>query len=270
MVELNLQKKDTENIPDGRALKVVEVLREARLNHNELIDAIMSINNVLHDINEKLKDNPNFATSIEFNATSIRNVETKLIPTLKEQINANLVKVKTDLLVEVKKNGDQIVDLEGHSRRKNIIINGKVENNGENVEDVARQFMINDLKIDGEEVQRYIFRDVHRLPKPKVREGGREFPKPIIVAFVSQKDRNSVMRKAFELKGSPLSMKTDLPKPLNELRSGMLKERRDLIAANPGVKYRVGERGYKPVLQREDGLIPGTTYIKWKDIKFPS
>lgn len=267
MAELNLQKKDSDSIP--RTLKVQDVLKEARLNHNELVDALVSINDVLHEINQKLNDNPDLATSIEFNATSIENVEKKLMPALKEQINANLVRVKTELLVEVKKNGEQIVDLEGHSRRKNVILNGKEEIKGENVEEVARQFMINDLHIDAEQVQKFIFRDVHRLPKPKAREGGRDFPKPIIIAFVSQKDRNSVMKKAYELKGTSLSMKTDLPKILNELRSRMLKERVTLKAANPGVKFRVGERGYKPVLQREDGLMPGTNYIRWTDIRFP-
>ena len=78
------------------------------------------------------------------------------------------------------------------------------------------------------------------------------------------------MRKAYELKGSTLSLKTDLPKPLNEIRKAMLVERKRLVAAHPGVKFRVGERGYKPVLQREDGLIPNTTYIKWQDVKFPA
>ena len=269
MAELNLQKKDIDNIPD-RGLKNSDVLKEARSNHDELVDALLSINNTLREITQRLNDNPNLATSIEFNATSIENVEKKLLPALKEQINTNLVKVKTELLVEVKKNGQQIVDLEGHSRRKNVIVNGRDEIKGEDVEGVARQFMINDLHMEAEEVQKFIFRDVHRLPKPKVREDGRQFPKPIIIAFVSQKDRNSVMRKAFELKGTNLSLKSDLPKTLNDVRSNMLKERFNLKAANPGVKFRVGERGYKPVLQREDGVIPGTHFIKWSDIKFPA
>ena len=131
--------------------------------------------------------------------------------------------------------------------------------------------MIQKLKIDEEEVNKFMFRDMHRLPKPKVKEGERDknYPKPIIVAFVLQKDRNSVMRKAYELKGTALSLKTDLPKPLNDIRKAMLVEWKRLIVSNPGVKFRVGERGYKPVLQREDGLIPNTRFIKWQDLKFP-
>ena len=269
MAELNLEKKDTENIPERSQLKITEVLREARSNHNELVDALYSINAVLIEINTKLAENPALAESVEFNAESIKDVKDNLMPALKDQMDNNLKRVKNELLVDVKENGKQIVDLEGHSRRKNVLINGKEEKKGEKVEEVARKFMVDDLKMDPGEVANFLFRDCHRLPKPKPREDGTVFHKPIIVAFVLQKDRNSVMRKAYELKNTDFSMKSDLPKPLNELRGKMLKERRDLMRANPGVKFRVTERGYKPVLQKEDGLIPGTTFIKWSDIKFP-
>ena len=75
MAQLNLVKKDLENIQTDRNLKICDVLKEARINHNELIDAITSMNNVLSEINKKLEDNPELARSIEFNAATIKNVE---------------------------------------------------------------------------------------------------------------------------------------------------------------------------------------------------
>ena len=63
-------------------------------------------------------------------------------------------------------------------------------------------------------------------------------------------------------------MKSDLPKPLNELRSRMLKERYRLKTTHPEEKYRVGERGYKPVFQKANGKIPGTDKTKWVDVPF--
>ena len=76
------------------------------------------------------------------------------------------------------------------------------------------------------------------------------------------------MRKASELEGTAYSIKSDLPRALNILRSKMLKKRLDLKTEDRGVKYRVAEIAYKPVLQREDGLIPGTDRIKWVKVPF--
>ena len=157
------------------------------------------------------------------------------------------------------------------SRRRNIIINGKKEDNGENIEEVVQKFLKEDLKLDPGQVDSFLFRDMHRLPKSKNKDGTqREGPRPIIVAFLRQKDRNAAMRNAFNLKGSDCSIKSDLPKKLNELRSKMLMERKRLKTANPNVRYRVAEKSYKPVLQAEDGVIEGTTRTKWTDIKFPA
>ena len=73
-------------------------------------------------------------------------------------------------------------------------------------------------------------------------------PPPIIAAFCLQRDRNEVLSRAKELKGSKISLKSDLPRKLNDLRNRMLTERKRLNAA--GVKVRVVERSYLPVLQR--------------------
>ena len=81
---------------------------------------------------------------------------------------------------------------EGHSRRRNVICNGKPEADKENTEEVVRKFLVDDLKMDNTEVQNMMFRDVHRLPKSKKNPAG---ARPIIMAFILQKDRNAVMRK---------------------------------------------------------------------------
>ena len=110
---------------------------------------------------------------------------------------------------------------EAHSRRRNVIANGIVEVKGEDTEAVARDFLVKDLKMEKADVDKMLFRDIHRLPASKRKdENGQPIilPRPIIMAFLQQKDRNSVVRKAFELKGTNLSLKTDLPKVLNDLR----------------------------------------------------
>ena len=270
MAQLNLKKKDTENIKDCRNIKLVDVLIESRKSYNELVEAFNAINDKLIVISNKLDENPDLKKSIEFNASTISDVTTKLMPALETKMNASVNKVKADLTVMVDESNEKVEFQEGHSRRRNIIINGKTEVKGENMEEVVQEFLVDDLKLDPAVVQTFLFRDMHRLPKAKNRDGTlKEGPRPIIVAFLRQKDRNAAMRNAFNLKDTAFSVKSDLPKKLNELRGKMLGERTRLKGLNPHIRYRVTERSYKPVLQKEDGLIEGTTRTKWTDIKFP-
>ena len=273
MATINLTKVDT-NVTDGRNVKVVDVLREARKNHNELVDAVLAINDYLRIISDKLDKIPadkiaDFEDSIEFNAGSVKTVTDKLIPELEARVDINLTQVKTDLLVAVKENKDQLTDMEGHSRRKNIIINGIPYTEREDVETLVRTFFSDKLEIEPLVLKEMLFRDTHRLKAHKLPDG-RVLEKPIIVAFISQKHRNLVMRSAFKLEGTDISMKTDLPKPLNDLRNRMLKERRRLKTENPNKRYRISEVGYRPILQRSNGTIDrdGTEYTLWLDMKF--
>ena len=241
------------------------------------MDAINAINTTLSEINTKLtdlskhKDFKELAKSVDFNAETCKEIKDTVIPALETKMDENMKKLKADLVVRVDENKEKIVDQEAHSRRRNIIINGVEELNEENTEEVAKQFLVNELKIDQEEVDGFLFRDMHRLPKAKNRDGSENTkPRPIIIAFIKQKDRNATMKNAFNLKDSDYSIKSDLPKHLNEIRSAMLKERKRLKEENPHIKYRVAERSYKPVLQRANGVVQGTQRTKWDNIKFPA
>ena len=282
MIELQKKDADIKNIKKPRDLSVAEVMIEARQNHNELVDAMLEIRTMLTGVKEALDDlkhhkdildlTDSLNESIVFNAESIDAVTKTTLPALEQKMRNNMKDVKAALLVKVDENKDKIVLQEGHSRRLNIIIQGKVETAGENTEEVARSFLTEDLKMDAGDVGQFIVRDAHRLPKGKKRDGTEvDGPRPIIMAFIRQKDRNTVMRNAYQLKNTVYSLKSDLPKHLNELRSDMLKERLRLKDAHPGVKFRVTERSYKPVLQRENGVIPGSEgRIKWDTVKFPA
>ena len=272
MVQLNLKKKDTENIKKrSQDIKLVDILQESRSGFNELVDAFNAINEAVEKLSAKLDAHPvhELRNSIDFNATSITDVQTKLMPALENKMNAHVNKVKASLDLKVKESVEKVEAQEGHSRRRNIIINGLTEVKGEKVEEVVSGFFVDKLKLDKNMVDTFLYRDSHRLPKGKNSDGTvREGPRPLIVAFLKQKDRNLVLKNAFQLKGTDFSLKSDLPKTLNDLRVKMLQERTRLKGTDPHTKYRVAERSYRPVLQKEDGLIEGTTYTKWKDVDF--
>ena len=201
MAELKLKKKDTVNIPGRSHLKVEQVLIESRENFNELVDALTAMNKVLTDINAKLASQPNL-DSLNVNIEAITEIKDTLIPAVEARASANIKKVKAELMVKVDDHGDKIISQEAHSRRRNVIINGKKFVEGENTKEVAKTFLVDNLKLDPAVVSGFLFRDIHRLPAGKIKtnEGVKKGERPIIMAFLCQDDRNAVMRKAFELK----------------------------------------------------------------------
>ena len=274
MAAITLVKKDVTPLSkrDKGKLLLEDVLTEFREGFNEIVDAINAINTVLKNVDKAISEGGDVINSIGYHAESVRQLKEEALPELNLKIENSAKKVKSDVLVVVNENKGKITDLEGHSRRRNVIINGLDCADEEIPEEVARDFLKEKLSIPAEEVDKFMFRDVHRLPKSKNPDGTVNVTakKPLILALLKQKDRNHIVSKAYTLKGTVFSLKTDLPKELNELRGRMLKERRRLLDIDPEYKVRVVERSFKPHLQVGDGYIPNTTKTKWIDVKtFP-
>ena len=86
MATLNLTLKDTvkQNIPGG--LKNVDVLIEARKNHNELVEAMLSINEILKDLKQKIDAHPDLAKTVDFNSGLIDDIVKKTLPALEAKM----------------------------------------------------------------------------------------------------------------------------------------------------------------------------------------
>ena len=271
LVHLPLKDTNPDNMGNNekRNLKVVDVLMESRVNHNEIVRSVNLIMDEINSIKTQLEAvalKTELQESVEF---LDREVKETLLPNLTLTLKTDLKRVKTDLKLQVDENEKMILNQEAHSRRRNVIINGLHETDGEEIGEVVREFFTDKMKIPEGVVDNFLYRDFHRLPRSN--KAPPTSAKPIIVAFIKQSDRNLVMRKAYELKGTTISIKSDLPKFLNELRSEMLKERTRLKEANPEIAVRVSERMYKPVLQVEESrnTVNGVVRIKWRDLKFP-
>ena len=147
---------------------------------------------------------------------------------------------------------DQLIQLQAHGRRLNIIVNNAEETKDENTEQVVKEIFVKQLQIPEPEVSKMIFHDCHRLPvNNKSKNESGDLRRPIIAAFIQQHHRNTVMMKVEKLKNTGLSIKTDLPKAWDIKRNELLIVRRSLI--NEGKFARVVERSYKPVLQIKKG-----------------
>ena len=255
MATLNLEKSSETlaDIPDRRKLTLSDLLIEQRVSFNRLIDALNSLNSELVDmkkVNEKVTENE----------TKIKHLDEKVIPELEIKLNREMKLMNAKIMERIEMmEKDRLLE-NAHSRRRHVIVNGvkpAVIDRGEseNTEQVFRDFLVNNLKLNSDYVNEMLFRDVHRLPKSTTHEG----PPPIIAAFLCQKHRNDVLASAKELKGTQISLKSDLPKELNILRGRFLKEMKRLKEA--GHTVRCVERAYFPVLQLKNPVND-----KWENI----
>ena len=172
-----------------------------------------------------------------------------LIKDLQEEIKSMKEEMKK-LSSKADETSKHNMKLEAHGRRLNVIWNGIKEEKDETpriTQQLVKHVLINKFKFDAEEVSAMMMRDCHRLPLPENKRATEGSVRPIISAFIVQSDRNKVMENANCLKGSDISVKSDLPKQLDIRRNMLLKKRKDLAAENQ--KVRVVERSYLPVLQ---------------------
>ena len=238
------ERADTQRLPKKNDITQTSILLEVRKNHNAMLD-------VLEILVKEVKDLKKQGLA---NKTQVSHLAERVIPEVRETLVSNLAKVE-----------DRAIDLQHHGFRLNLIARGKDELDDEThqqTEQLFRDILKEDTKIDNADT--ILFRDCHRLPKPK-RGHGSSQPKPIICAFIRQQDRDLVLSKAHMLKDTGKSLQSHLPKRLNDLRNAMLKERRSMLDADRARRVRVVEKNFTPVIQ-EYKAVNGSD--KWVTIKF--
>ena len=258
LIVLNLVARDVElgDIKEKNKISMVNVLKEQRTCFNSLVEALGSIANAVN----KLSD---MTQRTEFVETELKDIRERVIPEIKDSITRKCNVLEARLMERIGQlEKEKLLD-EAHKRRLNLIVNGMNVKNvprgqAEPTEQLVRELLVSKLKLSKEYVDGILFRDVHRLPKSQGRDG----PPPVIMAFVLQAQRNTCLANAKELKGTNISLKSDLPKQLNVLRSHMLTERTRLSGL--GHVCRCVERGYLPTLQVKQTL--NGTDTRWDTI----
>ena len=257
LITLNLQSRDTEldDIPDKREITMVKILKENRTCFNLLVHSL----NLIATAVNKLSEVSQKTDSVE---TELNRIKENVLPEITRSINTKCNLVKAQLLERIEElEKDKLLD-EAHRRRLNLIVNGLPvqhvpRGQQEPTEQLVKEMMKNKLKLESDYVNNIMFRDCHRLPKSRNHDG----PPPVIMAFVLQAQRNRVLANAKNLKGTNLSLKSDLPKQLNTLRGTMLNQKTTLNGL--GHECRVVERGYFPQLQIK--RVNGADF-KWETI----
>ena len=245
-VALNLVKvsESLDDVKDKRSVTLSLILTEQRIHFNRLVDALGSINTELANLKTVTE-------KVNQNEEKLDNLINNVIPEIKLKIDRSVGLMEARILERIEIiEKDKLLE-NAHSRRRHLIVNGVgmkryARGETEPTEQIFRELMVNQLKLDPNYVKEMLFRDVHRLPKSKDYDG----PPPIIAAFICQQHRNDVLSNAKNLAGTDISLKSDLPRQLNVLRGLMLKTKYRLKNQDPNCKVRLVERTYLPVLQK--------------------
>ena len=148
-----------------------------------------------------------------------------------------------------------------------------LESNNENIRQTINRVFVEDLKIPRERAEGFILRDAHRLGKSKPADPpipGITKPRNIIVAFISQEDKNYVYSQARNLKGSNISMRVDLVKEMATIRDNLLIRRKDIRDFNKNLYVALTYRSYnKPVLlvKVKNEIVEFTAEMKYEDLQ---
>ena len=115
------------------------------------------------------------------------------------------------LMVLVDKLQEELEDQQQYSRRTNILIHGVVEEKGENVEEKVLELL--SLKMDLP-ISRYEIGRTHRLGRKRLDDNHK---RPIIVRFVSNRQKEMVFQAKTKLRGSKIGITENLTKQRYQL-----------------------------------------------------
>ena len=137
---------------------------------------------------------------------------------------------------------NKLLLLEKQDRKYKLLFYGFQEVAGENVYDVIRQSLINDLKLDEERVQNMYFVAGHRVPS---KAAG---PKPIIIRCTSLEDRELILLGSKNYGGMKKRVVVDLPKCMKEQRSALVNTAYE-IRQSEDIQTRIRDKGLEVFLE---------------------
>lgn len=116
---------------------------------------------------------------------------------------------------------DKAENLEGHSRRHNVVVEGIKESGNEKSsesEEKVRKLFSEKLLLDHRNIELDL---VHRAGKPMSSSGK---PRPVVVKFLRLKDKLAVLDRAKNLKGTGIFINEDFPEAVRLRRKQLLPE----------------------------------------------
>ena len=172
--------------------------------------------------------------SVQHNSDRMDNIEEGQ----KDKIEAATAKLD----VKLKELDDKLMLLEKQDRKYNLLFYGFREDKGENVYNVIRQSLINDLNLDEERVRNMYFAAGHRVP---TKAAG---PNLIIIRCTSLEDRELILSGSKHYGGMKKRVVVDLPNKMKEQRSTLAKKAYE-IRKSEDKQTRIKDKGLDVYLE---------------------
>ena len=109
----------------------------------------------------------------------------------------------------------EIERLQVYVARENLVFHGIKEEENENTQKVVREFLMEKMKIDEQEVDNFEFQRCHRV-------AGLAKPRAIKVRVLRFPDKMKIMANAVNLNGTRLAVTDDLPFSVRKARKAQL------------------------------------------------
>ncbi|XP_075742266.1 uncharacterized protein LOC142795860 [Rhipicephalus microplus] len=141
---------------------------------------------------------------------------------------------------------EKVDDLENRSRRNNLIIYGLDETSVESSEELEKK-VVEGIFLEKLQVPTPAIERIHRLGFKGAKT------RPVILKFLNYREKESILRKSYKLKGTSLSLSQDFSKRVREIRKNLW---------NSATEDRA--RGGKVKLVHDKLCVDGTFYT-WND-----
>lgn len=178
---------------------------------------------------------------VEANSTTITSIKKEMQDLRKH--NAVLKQTCDDLKTKVENLQEDADYKTEHAFRLQLVVYNVPETDNEDTHRVLTEFMVTQLHIPPQQIEYLPIRDTHRIGK--VMENR---TRPILVAFLVQRDRDYVLKHGKELRNTNFSIEPHLSKRQWTVKKSLLAKRATIKAGNRNALAFIGYRSYKPVL----------------------
>lgn len=207
----------------------------------ELVNAFRTLESKVNGVYKKLEKLESVETKVASIGTTISNFESEL-SNIKSSINSSLQQTK-DMITTLGERTDgveyqcnemddriahlesenqalkwEIIDVKARSMRDNLIFSNipeRVDETPNVTENILREFLEKELKMDTADVSNIKFDRVHRMT-------GRNKPRAIVAKFNNFKQRQDVKFRSRELKGTNFYINEQFPPEINEQRRQLI------------------------------------------------
>jgi len=210
---------EDEDEDEGEVFQALDMAAEMSSNMKVILEKLGKLDkmeNTLARISENIESIESRFSNLDKRVDAIEERQQRI-----EAATTDLEEQERDRCTETNQCGEDIFDLrkkidylEAYSRRENLIFTGIPLVDHENTEEVVRQVLKEKLQMSN--VDSIEFQRIHRLGK------SRNSTKPIIARFLRYQDTVEVLKHAYRLKGSNMSVFKDFPKAIQATRKKLL------------------------------------------------